>query len=161
MHRVVVCMLWQSSFQVCKWSVFGLTGQPQNSVDHITWLMRERQRATIDGLELGELLGRGSFGRVYKGAFHAQTLLALHAHVLLMDTSTAVLVAWLHAASFLTCADVHICTHFARPPCSCLAHEHFYCRPHDMAACSEPSAHVSNNVHPCITACMVFQQAAR
>ena len=33
--------------------------------------MRERQRATIDGLELGELLGRGSFGRVYKGDFHA------------------------------------------------------------------------------------------
>ncbi|CAL8464411.1 g3946 [Coccomyxa elongata] len=43
------------------------SGQPQNSVDHITWLVRERQRATIDGLELGELLGRGSFGRVYKG----------------------------------------------------------------------------------------------
>ncbi len=31
-------------------------------------MLRERQRATIGGLELGELLGRGSFGKVYKGA---------------------------------------------------------------------------------------------
>ncbi len=46
---------------------FAITG-PQTSVDHITMLVRERQRATIDGLELGEMLGRGSFGRVYKGA---------------------------------------------------------------------------------------------
>jgi len=31
-------------------------------------LLRQRERATIGGLELGELLGRGSFGRVYKGS---------------------------------------------------------------------------------------------
>ena len=30
-------------------------------------MLRERQRASIGGLELGELLGRGSFGKVYKG----------------------------------------------------------------------------------------------
>lgn len=46
-----------------------VTGPMLNSVEHISWLVRERQRVTIDGLEIGELLGRGSFGRVYKGIF--------------------------------------------------------------------------------------------
>ncbi|KAK9904772.1 hypothetical protein WJX75_002233 [Coccomyxa subellipsoidea] len=35
--------------------------------EHISGLVRDRQRATIGGLELGEMLGRGSFGKVYKG----------------------------------------------------------------------------------------------
>ncbi|BDA49710.1 probable mitogen-activated protein kinase kinase kinase 12 at C-terminar half [Coccomyxa sp. Obi] len=35
--------------------------------DHISNLVRDRQRASIGGLELGDMLGRGSFGKVYKG----------------------------------------------------------------------------------------------
>lgn len=35
--------------------------------EHISNLVRDRQRASIGGLELGEMLGRGSFGKVYKG----------------------------------------------------------------------------------------------
>lgn len=38
------------------------------AVEQLSGMVRERQRATIGGLELGELLGRGSFGKVYKGA---------------------------------------------------------------------------------------------
>ena len=37
------------------------------AVEQLSGMVRERQRATIGGLELGELLGRGSFGKVYKG----------------------------------------------------------------------------------------------
>jgi len=56
-----------------------VTGPMLNSVEHISWLVRERQRATIDGLEVGELLGRGSFGRVYKGTFLLPCLLITRA----------------------------------------------------------------------------------
>ncbi len=38
-----------------------------STLDALAELLRQRERATIGGLELGELLGRGSFGRVYKG----------------------------------------------------------------------------------------------
>ena len=39
----------------------------RSTLDSLAELLRQRERATIGGLELGELLGRGSFGRVYKG----------------------------------------------------------------------------------------------
>ena len=38
-----------------------------STLNSLAELLRQRERATIGGLELGELLGRGSFGRVYKG----------------------------------------------------------------------------------------------
>ena len=37
------------------------------SVEMLSSLLRDRQRASVGGLELGPLLGRGSFGKVYKG----------------------------------------------------------------------------------------------
>jgi hypothetical protein len=43
-------------------------------VEQLSLLVRERQRASIGGLELGEMLGRGSFGKVYKGARLTSTL---------------------------------------------------------------------------------------
>ena len=36
-------------------------------MEHLSGVLRERQKAQLGGLELGELLGRGSFGKVYKG----------------------------------------------------------------------------------------------
>ena len=39
----------------------------RSTLDSLAELLRQRERATIGGLELGEMLGRGSFGRVYKG----------------------------------------------------------------------------------------------
>ena len=41
----------------------------RSTLESLAELLRQRERATIGGLELGEMLGRGSFGRVYKGAF--------------------------------------------------------------------------------------------
>ncbi len=43
----------------------------RSTLDSLAELLRQRERATIGGLELGELLGRGSFGRVYKGGFRS------------------------------------------------------------------------------------------
>ena len=46
----------------------------RSTLDSLAELLRQRERATIGGLELGELLGRGSFGRVYKGASTSSSL---------------------------------------------------------------------------------------
>lgn len=43
----------------------------RSTLESLAELLRQRERATIGGLELGEMLGRGSFGRVYKGASEA------------------------------------------------------------------------------------------
>ena len=36
-------------------------------MEMLSSLLRDRQRASVGGLELGPLLGRGSFGKVYQG----------------------------------------------------------------------------------------------
>ena len=53
----------------CKCDTAGDSNKASNrsTLDSLAELLRQRERATIGGLELGELLGRGSFGRVYKG----------------------------------------------------------------------------------------------
>ena len=53
----------------CKCGTAGDSNKASNrsTLDSLAELLRQRERATIGGLELGELLGRGSFGRVYKG----------------------------------------------------------------------------------------------
>ena len=53
----------------CECDIAGDSNKANNrsTLDSLAELLRQRERATIGGLELGELLGRGSFGRVYKG----------------------------------------------------------------------------------------------
>lgn len=43
------------------------TGGKEGSLIGIQDLLRHRSEAGLDALELGPLIGRGSFGRVYKG----------------------------------------------------------------------------------------------
>ena len=59
---------WEYSSS-CECDTAGDSNKASNrsTLDSLAELLRQRERATIGGLELGELLGRGSFGRVYKG----------------------------------------------------------------------------------------------
>ncbi|CAL8467074.1 g6610 [Coccomyxa elongata] len=50
------------------------TGGKEGSLSGIQDLLRHRSEAGLDALELGPLIGRGSFGRVYKGRWRGGTV---------------------------------------------------------------------------------------